>query len=185
MCLGHRIESCRDIWACRCCIRSGNHAWHSLIHFSCRWSHIWALFQEELVGSIQKRTQKQTFIQCGCSADQGRAWPAELSMVQTIRVYGTRDQSVKSISPTEAMERTCTLFCDLSPSQKKLQHSSSPAVLPLLVKLSSFSGSNWLEPGGWTGLLFGVEMLLDCLQPCSPPELRSVRAQCDPHRSPF
>lgn len=40
----------------------------------------------------------------------------------------------------------CTLFCDLSPSQKKLQHNRDPA-LPLLVKFSGLSGSNWLEPG--------------------------------------
>lgn len=55
MCLENLIPSsfhsggCRDPLGRPCCISPGKHTRHSLVRFVCRWSHVWALFQEELV----------------------------------------------------------------------------------------------------------------------------------------
>lgn len=83
----------------RICISPGNYPWHGLVHLS-----IPGATSGPCSGtagcSVRKRAQNQALMHCGCSGDEDRGWPGELTrrMVWMCRVHGTalscsRDQS--------------------------------------------------------------------------------------------
>lgn len=101
--------------------------------------------EEEQVGSVWKRTQKQPLLQCGCSADQDRWWPGEVSYhrVQMCGVHGTalsccRDHSGQRVAPAGAMERTHVPCSALSQAKWRCSTGSGPAVPAPGTSSSSF-----------------------------------------------
>lgn len=180
-------DGCRDPLGRLCCISPGKHTQHSqhTQHcFVCRWSHVWALFQEELV-ALSKQGPKSRHL-CGVDAQQtrtehdlGKQAVARCRCAPGTALSCSRDQSRQSISSAGAMERTCAFLCVPSPGQREVQHRQHPALPPLVGETSVLLQASL----GVTGLslLLGVEELLDSHKLLTFLVLNSIRAQRDPH----
>lgn len=106
-------------------------------------------------GSVQTRTQKQTFMWCGCSADQDRAWSGEASCC-TVQMC-TRHCPELLQGPKQAEhflsrgngKDMCLPLCPFSrPKGGAAQAASSPSSTGWwnISPAASFTGCNWLEP---------------------------------------